>query len=138
MDNQTLAWIIGQLHPVGAVCKSFDYAVGSCLWVMQFLGVVTGQDCGVQTHMITNLVKLSMHSLVVQLLLQLLFCTSGLLHPVISSFQSLLSSAYSDEDMLGALSVLNTRSMHRQLSLFSKHQKKWSVPSHGMYAGVVC
>ena len=47
VDHQTLAWIIGQLDPVGAVCKSFDYAVGSCPWEMQFPGVVAGQDSGV-------------------------------------------------------------------------------------------
>ena len=98
VDHHMLAWITGQLDPVGAVCKLFDYAVGSCPRVMQFLGVVTGHMVGHMVtnlvkpdgHMITNLLKLSMHSLVIQSLLQLLFCTSGLLHPVISFLQSLL------------------------------------------------
>ena len=70
VDHQTLARITGQLDPVGAVCKSFDYAVGFCPRVMQFLGVVPGQDGSVQPHEITNLVKLAA---------ELVFQTSGIM-----------------------------------------------------------
>ena len=48
VDYQTLAWVTGQLDPVGAVSKSLDFMVWSCPRVIQFLSVVSGQDGGVQ------------------------------------------------------------------------------------------
>ena len=137
VDHQTLAWVTEQLDSVGAVSEALDHTVWSCPGVMQFLGIGVGQDGCVQPHVITNLVELSMHLLVVQSLLKLLLCTSGLPHPVISSLQSLLELQCILRRRHTWCLVRLEHQIHWQLSLSSKDQEEWSVPSCDMHTSGV-